>query len=152
MSQPCAPDEPSQVGESCSDSKGFAGDGVSFARNYVERVVNALKRLDLSSVDRVAKLFLEARNNDATIFFLGNGGSAATASHFANDMGFGASPEGKTPFRALSLTANNAFLTCLAKLFQSTVPQPTPWWWSWVPLLSLACMCTIFLENWVTKS
>jgi D-sedoheptulose 7-phosphate isomerase len=45
---------------------------------------------------------------------LGNGGSAATACHFANDLGVCASPEGKTPFRAISLASNMAYVTCLA--------------------------------------
>jgi D-sedoheptulose 7-phosphate isomerase len=85
-----------------------------FARSYVARLITILNRLDYKAVGEVINLFLEARERDATIFFLGNGGSAATASHFANDLGFGASPEGHRPFRSLSLTANNAFITCLA--------------------------------------
>lgn len=85
-----------------------------FARSYVQRLKAVLDRLDVDSVGRVIELLLEARRRDATIFFLGNGGSAATASHFANDLGVCASPEGHRPFRSLSLTANNAFITCLA--------------------------------------
>ena len=88
--------------------------GVEFARRYVERLSSVLQRLDFEAVARVIDLFLEARTNGNTIFFLGNGGSAATASHFANDLGFCASPEGSTPFRAISLASNTAFITCLA--------------------------------------
>lgn len=88
--------------------------GVEFARGYVDHLVDILRGLDCDAVARVIDLFLETRRNHNTIFFLGNGGSAATSCHFANDLGFGASPEGHTPFRALSLTANSAFLTCLA--------------------------------------
>jgi len=88
--------------------------GAQFARDYVEHLTRILRRLDCEAVGRLIDLFLEARSRGSTIFFLGNGGSAATASHFASDMGFCASPEGRTPFRSLSLTANNAFITCLA--------------------------------------
>jgi D-sedoheptulose 7-phosphate isomerase len=88
--------------------------GAQFARDYVEHLTGILRRLDCEAVGRLMDLFLEARSRGSTIFFLGNGGSAATASHFANDMGFCASPEGRTPFRSLSLTANSAFITCLA--------------------------------------
>lgn len=88
--------------------------GVEFARLYVDHLVDILRSLDCAAVARVIDLFLEARRSNNTIFFLGNGGSAATSCHFANDLGYGASPEGHTPFRALSLSANSAFLTCLA--------------------------------------
>jgi len=85
-----------------------------FAKSYVRRVTEILSRLDIEAVANVIRLFLETRAMDSTIFLAGNGGSAATALHFANDLGFGASPEGHKPFRALSLTANSPFLTCLA--------------------------------------
>ncbi len=87
---------------------------VEFAQRYVEHVIDVLRRLDCAAVSQVIRAFLEARSRGNTIFFLGNGGSAATACHFANDMGFCASPEGSTPFRALSLAANMSFITCLA--------------------------------------
>ena len=85
-----------------------------FVKSYVRRVTEILSRLDVEAVANVIRLFLETRAMDSTIFLAGNGGSAATALHFANDLGFGASPEGHKPFRALSLTANSPFLTCLA--------------------------------------
>ena len=55
---------------------------------------------------------LEARKNDSTIFFIGNGGSAATASHFANDLAFG-TREYKKPFRVISLSDNVPVMTAL---------------------------------------
>ena len=91
-----------------------ASSGAQFARAYVDHLADVLKRLDFDAVGGVIDLFERAKASGATIFFLGNGGSAATAAHFANDLGFGASPEGSTPFRSLSLTTNNAFITCLA--------------------------------------
>lgn len=91
-----------------------AHSGADYARRYVEHLTEVLARLDCEAVGRVIDLFLEARANGRTIFFLGNGGSAATSCHFANDLGFCASPEGHTPFRSLSLTSNSSFLTCLA--------------------------------------
>jgi D-sedoheptulose 7-phosphate isomerase len=56
---------------------------------------------------------LEARDRGHRVFFIGNGGSAATASHFANDFAIGTrSPE--KPFRAISLTDNVAAITAIA--------------------------------------
>jgi D-sedoheptulose 7-phosphate isomerase len=90
------------------------GSGSEYARSYTDHLISVLKGLDFETVGRVIDLFRKARAKGSTIFFLGNGGSAATAAHFANDLGFGASPEGKTPIRSLSLTCNSSFVTCLA--------------------------------------
>lgn len=87
---------------------------MSFARNYVARLKQILDNLDYNSICEVIELFLTARAKGGTVFFLGNGGSAATACHFANDLCASASPDGHVPFRSISLTANTAFLTCLA--------------------------------------
>ena len=85
-----------------------------FARSYLTRVTAVLANLDTQAIAQVIEVFLNARKRDAHIFFLGNGGSAATALHFANDLGVCASPEGRRPFRAVSLTANTSLITCLA--------------------------------------
>ncbi len=55
---------------------------------------------------------MAARENGTTIFFAGNGGSAATASHFANDLAFGTNDYQK-PFKVISITDNVAVLTAL---------------------------------------
>lgn len=57
-----------------------------------------------------------ARENDKMIFFIGNGGSAATASHFANDLSIGTRSQ-KKPFRVLSLTDNVPVLTAVGNDF-----------------------------------
>ena len=56
---------------------------------------------------------LKARERNSTIFFIGNGGSAATASHFANDIAIGTRTEGKH-FRVISLCDNQAVITAIA--------------------------------------
>lgn len=91
--------------------------GAAFARRYIEHLSAILRDLDFEAVGRVIDLFRQARARGATIFFLGNGGSAATASHFANDFGVCASPDGHTPLRSVSLAGNMAFITCLANDF-----------------------------------
>ncbi len=45
------------------------------------------------------------------IFILGNGGSAATASHMANDLNKGASVPGQPRFKAIALTDNVPLMT-----------------------------------------
>ena len=60
--------------------------------------------------------FLQARENGSKVFFVGNGGSASTASHFANDLAI--CTQSKTiPFRAISLADNQAIMTTIANDF-----------------------------------
>ena len=60
-----------------------------------------------------------ARELDQTVFIIGNGGSAATASHISNDLSVGVTAAGRTgkPFRVLSLTDNAAALTAIGNDF-----------------------------------
>ncbi len=88
-------------------------DPVTHARDYLHRLSEVLASLDLDEIARAAEAMWRAREEGRRIFFIGNGGSAATASHFANDIGIGTRSEGP-PFKALSLTDNNAILTCIA--------------------------------------
>ena len=52
-----------------------------------------------------------ARLQGRTIFIVGNGGSAATASHFACDLALGPRSSGGKAYRAISLGDNNALIT-----------------------------------------
>jgi len=64
-----------------------------------------------AALTRVAEMLLECQRQDRTIFVLGNGGSAATASHFACDLGKGTQTPGQRPFRVFPLTDNVPLLT-----------------------------------------
>ncbi|MBU1694056.1 MAG: SIS domain-containing protein [Verrucomicrobia bacterium] len=82
---------------------------------YLETVVQAARRVDLRTVERFIDLLEAAYREDRAVYVIGNGGSAANASHFAEDLSMGAMPdlEGKR-FRVLSLTDNTSFITALA--------------------------------------
>ena len=71
-----------------------------------------LERIDVTQIAQFIETLLAARDRAATVFFMGNGGSAATASHFANDLAIGTNDYDK-PFRALSLTDNVSVMTAL---------------------------------------
>jgi len=92
--------------ETNSTAKGFAD-------QYLTYLSKVLAQLDREEISKVIGTFQEARKNDSQILFIGNGGSAATASHFANDLGVGLR-NWKKPFRALALTDNVAAITALA--------------------------------------
>lgn len=77
-------------------------DVAGYVRDYMDRVRDVLASIPTSQIAGAAAELEAARGRGAMIFFAGNGGSAATASHFANDLGVG-SRELAPPFRALSL-------------------------------------------------
>lgn len=87
-----------------------------FARAYAARLTALLQAIDFDEVGAFIDEIWQARETGARIFLMGNGGSAATASHFANDLTVGARG-GAKPFRAVSLADNTALLTCLANDF-----------------------------------
>jgi len=57
---------------------------------------------------------LQARDHDKTIYFAGNGGSAATASHFAQDMGEVGRKIKERGFRTVSLNDNVSAVTAIS--------------------------------------
>jgi D-sedoheptulose 7-phosphate isomerase len=89
-------------------------DAAGYARAYLDYVGALVRRLDAAAIGAFIALLEDARARGATVFFIGNGGSAATASHFANDIGIGTRTGDAPPFRALALTDNVAVLTALA--------------------------------------
>ena len=84
-----------------------------FSDEYLKYLTTLIAQLDRSSIARFADLLLESRENRTTTFFLGNGGSASTATHFVNDVSLGSRQFDK-PFRAISLCDNQAVITAIA--------------------------------------
>ena len=84
-----------------------------FSDEYLEYLTALIAQLDRSSISQFADLLLESRENKTTTFFLGNGGSASTATHFVNDVSLG-SRQFEKPFRAISLCDNQAVITAIA--------------------------------------
>lgn len=95
-------------------TKLHAEDPAGYARAYLDYLSSCFAAIDCSALDAFVKLLLAARESGHTVFFIGNGGSAATASHFANDISIGTRTGDDRPFRALSLTDNVAVMTALA--------------------------------------
>jgi D-sedoheptulose 7-phosphate isomerase len=85
----------------------------AFAKGYLDYLARVLGRLDIREIAAFVEVVLDARRRGAKVLFIGNGGSAATASHFANDIAIGSKSRGK-PFRALALTDNVALMTAVA--------------------------------------
>lgn len=80
-----------------------------FVKEYLSKVIQLLTEMEedaISKIDVLATELLKARENGKTIFIMGNGGSATTASHFAGDLSKGTIVEGFPRFRAIALTDN----------------------------------------------
>jgi len=84
-----------------------------FSDEYLNYISDLISQLDRSHIAQFVDHVLGVRNNKQTIFFLGNGGSASTASHFVNDISLG-SRQFENPFRAISLCDNQAVITAIA--------------------------------------
>ncbi len=85
-----------------------------FAGRYLDYMADLLGRVDRSAVARIIDAFQTAHDNNRTLYFLGNGGSAAVATHFVNDIGIGTRAEGERPFKVVSLVDNLSALTAIA--------------------------------------
>jgi D-sedoheptulose 7-phosphate isomerase len=88
------------------------------AREIAERYLRDLERLltdvDVDAVARIARFLCAARDDGGTIYIAGNGGSAATASHWANDLGKATKCAGRGSIRVMCLSDNLPWLTALA--------------------------------------
>jgi D-sedoheptulose 7-phosphate isomerase len=94
----------------------FTPDPAAFAQAYFGYLQTVLQRIDTAEIGQFTRTLLDARERGAMVFFIGNGGSAATASHFANDVSIGTNDYEK-PFRAVSLTDNVPVLTAIGNDF-----------------------------------
>ena len=64
---------------------------MEFTEEYLQALSGTLAALDPKAVEQVRMLVGETRDREGQIILCDNGGSAATASHMANDLGKGAS-------------------------------------------------------------
>lgn len=80
---------------------------------YLSYFNSSLASLDRGEVARLVELLVDAYDHERTVFVIGNGGSAANASHLANDLAKGTlySKDQPKRLRALSLTDNVALMT-----------------------------------------
>jgi D-sedoheptulose 7-phosphate isomerase len=90
-----------------------SGERKDYFLGYTEYLHDLLRGLDHGAIEGAVDLFLEARRNHKKIFFAGNGGSAATASHFAQDLGEVGRKVNRRGFKTLSLTDNVSAISAI---------------------------------------
>src|SRR3989442_4127720 len=89
-----------------------------FAKSYLTDLKSVLDRVPLEAIDRVVQAIETAHAAGKQIFVIGNGGSAATASHMMNDLCKGTlGHKGDAPwkrFRVIALTDNVSLMSAWA--------------------------------------
>ena len=81
---------------------------------HARAVQDSLAALDLAAVERLARRLEAARLRGATIYVAGNGGSAATAAHWVNDLCKATLHADVRRIRAMCLTDSTPWFTALA--------------------------------------
>ncbi|HVV01999.1 MAG TPA: SIS domain-containing protein [Verrucomicrobiae bacterium] len=81
--------------------------------DYITAQQAAHGSISVEGVAEVLRKLQVALKEDRQVFIFGNGGSAANASHFATDLGKGASDKVGRRFRVLSLNDNVSWMLAL---------------------------------------
>ncbi len=82
--------------------------------DYLKTEAELLARIARQPLARLASILVEARQEGRRIFVFGNGGSAATASHFVVDLIKGAAAPAQKPFKAICLNDNMPTVSAVA--------------------------------------
>jgi D-sedoheptulose 7-phosphate isomerase len=86
----------------------------SVVTGYVASLTDYIGRLDVDALLRIVERLRTARDGGAQVFIAGNGGSAATATHWVNDLGKATQKSGRTRFRVIGLADNISWFSALA--------------------------------------
>jgi len=85
----------------------------NYARKYLDELIKSIDTIPMDKVEEIAELLKETYRKGRRIFVMGNGGSAATASHFVCDFAKGSGVKGKKKFKVIGLTDNVPIMTAL---------------------------------------
>jgi D-sedoheptulose 7-phosphate isomerase len=102
---------PSRFASERFDGASRNADTRASVSSYLDRLADVVAALPREPLAALATLLLEAARDGRSVLILGNGGSAATASHLACDLAKTASLPGHPRLRALALTDNTPLLT-----------------------------------------
>lgn len=82
--------------------------------SYFDKLKQCIDNLDRDDILNLVDIMEKARKGKKKVFIFGNGGSGATASHFAGDMNKGVSYKKEIRHRVLALTDNIPVITAYA--------------------------------------
>ena len=83
-------------------------------KSYFDREIEVIKRLNIDDINEAVQAIWAAYERDATIYIFGNGGSAATASHYVCDFNKGISENKEKKFNFVCLNDNYPQMMAIA--------------------------------------
>lgn len=83
-------------------------------KNYFDREKEVMSKLNFDEIAEAVMAIKDAYEREATIYVFGNGGSAATASHFVCDFNKGICEKLDKKFNLICLSDNTPILTAIA--------------------------------------
>jgi D-sedoheptulose 7-phosphate isomerase len=82
-----------------------------YINQYLADVEDIIKKIDKKEINKAINILFDAWKNDKHVYFMGCGGSAGTASHFAADLSKTTMCKGKKRFKSISLVDNPSLTT-----------------------------------------
>lgn len=79
---------------------------LSYIENYFNQMKRVIRDISREDIDKAIELLFSAWLNEKTVFVMGNGGSASTATHFACDLAKCTIVGNKKRFKVLCLNDN----------------------------------------------
>jgi D-sedoheptulose 7-phosphate isomerase len=86
---------------------------MDFIDKYLDELEVVVHHISRDAVRATVEALLEVWRRQKTVFLIGNGGSAATASHMMNDLNKYTAVDGMPRFRAIALTDNVPLMTAV---------------------------------------
>jgi D-sedoheptulose 7-phosphate isomerase len=85
-----------------------------FVDSYLDRLKETIEAMPVERIEAMGEILFSAYKHGKQVFIIGNGGSAATASHMACDLGKNTISPNRPRFRVMSLNDNMPLLSALA--------------------------------------
>jgi len=89
---------------------------IDIINNHISDHINTIKDIhknNESKIEKISKILSSCLSNNGTIYWCGNGGSAADSQHLAAEL-VGRFKEDRPALRSVSLTTDSSVLTCIA--------------------------------------
>lgn len=89
-------------------------DAILFSKQYLEKLSHLFTIIDKTAIGKIIEVLEKVNTNNASVYVIGNGGSASTASHIVNDIGVGLRRRGLLNINIQALADNTASCTAIA--------------------------------------
>ena len=85
-----------------------------FIDKYTNSLISLLQNIDKNAIEDIISALEQTLISNSKVYIIGNGGSAATASHMVNDLGVGLKRRDIRKFNVISLADNTPVCSAIA--------------------------------------